>query len=134
MKAELKLSLNNLKSAYARLDEVLALEETQIVRDATIQRYEFTFELLWKTLKMYLRYFGINAHFPRDVLKEAYKSGWILEEEPFLNMLNDRNIAAHEYNFEKAQAIFIKIKTEYAISLLKVIEKMDALVDLDSDD
>jgi len=37
-----------------RLAEVVALPESEVVRDATIQRFEFTFEVVWKALKLYL--------------------------------------------------------------------------------
>ena len=44
-------------NAAARLNEVAALPESDIVRDAAIQRFEFTFELVWKTLQLYLEQF-----------------------------------------------------------------------------
>ena len=59
-------------SAAARLDEVAALPETDIVRDAAIQRFEFTFELVWKTLQLYLEHEGFEAAGPRAVLKRAF--------------------------------------------------------------
>ena len=59
-------------NAAARLDEVAALPETDIVRDAAIQRFEFTFELVWKTLQLYLEHEGFEAAGPRAVLKRAF--------------------------------------------------------------
>ncbi len=38
----------------ARLAEAVSQAETEIIRDATIQRFEFTFEAVWKALKLYL--------------------------------------------------------------------------------
>ena len=40
--------------ALARLHEVLRENETAIVRDALIQRFEFTFEMAWRCLHRYL--------------------------------------------------------------------------------
>jgi len=42
------------RNATARLLEAVAEPESAIVRDAVIQRFEFSFELVWKTLKLYL--------------------------------------------------------------------------------
>jgi hypothetical protein len=58
-------------NAAARLDEVAALPETDIVRDAAIQRFEFTFELVWKTLQLYLEHEGFESAGPRAVLKSV---------------------------------------------------------------
>lgn len=38
--------------AAQRLLEAVAVTESELVRDAVIQRFEFSFELVWKTLKL----------------------------------------------------------------------------------
>ena len=43
--------LADLESALERLSEALAAPKTDLNRDASIQRFEFTFELFWKSLK-----------------------------------------------------------------------------------
>jgi Nucleotidyltransferase substrate binding protein like len=58
-------------NAAARLEEVAALPQTDIVRDAAIQRFEFTFELVWKTLQLYLEHEGLESGGPRAVLKRT---------------------------------------------------------------
>ena len=40
--------------AVATLDEILQTPTSVIVRDASIQRFEYSFESLWKLLKAYL--------------------------------------------------------------------------------
>ena len=40
--------------ALERLHEVLAENETGIVRDALIQRFEFAFEMAWRSLHRFL--------------------------------------------------------------------------------
>ncbi|MEB3222998.1 MAG: nucleotidyltransferase substrate binding protein [Candidatus Sericytochromatia bacterium] len=47
--------LSNFENALMRLSEVLARDPADdIVRDAAIQRFEFTFEACWKAIKRQL--------------------------------------------------------------------------------
>jgi len=81
-------------NAAARLDEVAALPQTDIVRDAAIQRFEFTFELVWKTLQLYLEHEGFESGSPRAVLKRAFAIRLITDQDEadvWLQMLDDRN-------------------------------------------
>ncbi len=48
MSDKLTLSLRKLKEASARLEEAIAAPESPLQADAVIQRFEFTFELLWR--------------------------------------------------------------------------------------
>ena len=43
------------KSSVSRLEEVLSVEKTDIVRDSAIQRFEIAFEMAWKTVKAFLK-------------------------------------------------------------------------------
>ena len=49
------LALQQFESALTRLHEVVAMSETDVVRDAMIQRFEFTFETAWKAAYRWLR-------------------------------------------------------------------------------
>ena len=51
---KLERSLVLFKKAIDRFSEVLQEPVSSIVMDATIQRFEFTYELMWKTLKNFL--------------------------------------------------------------------------------
>ncbi len=44
--------LKDLKKAQKRLREAVSLEPTRIHKDATIQRFEFSFDLLQKTIPL----------------------------------------------------------------------------------
>ncbi len=96
---KLEKSLALLKKAIDRFTEALNEPESPIVMDATIQRFEFTYELLWKTLKTYLEdIHGVRTVSPRQVFKEAYALSLIEAEEIFLEMIKSRNLLSHTYN------------------------------------
>jgi len=103
-----------LGQAIDRLQEVLEhpdINKSDYMRDATIQRFEFTVELFWKFLKKALYYEKIESNSPRDVLSKAYQYQLIDSEKTWLQMLDDRNNTSHVYKEEDAQKIFENIKT-----------------------
>ena len=64
--------MTNLENALSRLGEALQIENPdQLYVDGTIQRFEFTLELYWKTLKRLLATEGIETDTPKTTLKEA---------------------------------------------------------------
>ncbi|QBH13741.1 nucleotidyltransferase substrate binding protein [Desulfobacter hydrogenophilus] len=76
--------MKGLKKATDHFAEALQEPESSIVMDATIQRFEFTYELMWKTLKIFLEdIHGIRAVSPRLVFKEAYALSIIEQEDIF---------------------------------------------------
>jgi nucleotidyltransferase substrate binding protein (TIGR01987 family) len=106
---KLEKNLIQLKKAMDRFAEALREPESPIVLDATIQRFEFTYELMWKTLKTFLEdVHGVRTVSPRQVFQEAYALSLIEKEEIFLEMIKSRNLLSHTYNEEQAAEIFKK--------------------------
>jgi nucleotidyltransferase substrate binding protein (TIGR01987 family) len=101
--------LENLGTAIERLGEVLDLTESDVVRDAAIQRFEFCFELAWKSLQQKLREEGLDCASPKSCLTAAHRQGW-LEEKPWLAMLADRNLTSHTYDEELAKKVHGRLK------------------------
>jgi nucleotidyltransferase substrate binding protein (TIGR01987 family) len=124
MKKELEYSLKNLSNALEKLEEGLKKTKDQLDKDGVIQRFEFTFELLWKTLKLFLEYQGIEAKTPRSSFKEAFKIGIIKDEELALDMLEDRNRTSHVYNKKIAGEIFNNIKNKYTSQIISILEEL----------
>ncbi|MBE1555347.1 nucleotidyltransferase substrate binding protein [Sporosarcina limicola] len=108
---KLRQSFKNLERALSRLEEALQEDEkNSLMVDGTIQRFEFTIEIYWKTLKRLLLSEGIEAKTPRETLKEAYQAGWLADEEAWLQMLKDRNETSHIYDEEMALRILHNIQ------------------------
>lgn len=121
--------IEDLKKAAKKLKECVVRDYKQddIIIDATIQRFEFTYELSWKLMKAYLEYNGNNeATSPRKSIKEAFKSRLITNGELWLEMLEDRNRTAHTYNEESALEIFENIKNKYVDLIDEFIKKIDS--------
>ena len=89
--------------------------------DATIQRFEFCFELAWKLMKSALAYEGIEASSPRSSIREGWKQGLIDSAEKWLDMLEKRNLSSHTYNETTAMDVYNCIIGEY-VDLLSALE------------
>jgi nucleotidyltransferase substrate binding protein (TIGR01987 family) len=111
--AERKAELQN---ALERLREAVAQPECDLVRDAVIQRFEFTFELVWKSLKLYLERQGLDCGGPRSTFKSAFAEGLIRspeEADVWLRALEDRNLTSHAYDEALATRIYRHVVQEY---------------------
>lgn len=124
MNAELNESKRKLREGFLKLQEGVNSARNELEKDGVIQRFEFTFELLWKSLKIYLGHQGITVKTPRDSFKAAFKIGIITKEQEFLNMLDDRNKMSHIYNKEESEEIFMRIKNIYSVSIQQVLDKI----------
>ena len=94
-----------LLNATERLKEALQETENDIIIDGTLHRFEFTFELAWKTMKDYLEYSGIieGIGSPREIIKTAFANGIIEDGEKWINMMLARNSLSHLYDEEKSR-------------------------------
>ncbi|MGI6093676.1 MAG: nucleotidyltransferase [Veillonellaceae bacterium] len=109
-KEELTFLINRLNKALATLDEVLEEPFSVIVRDATIQRFEYCFELSWKLLKKALKIEGIDVNSPRQVIRSSFELGFIDDIDIWFEMLEDRNMTAHTYNPDIADKVYESAK------------------------
>ncbi|MBI1954491.1 MAG: nucleotidyltransferase substrate binding protein [Proteobacteria bacterium] len=85
------------------------ISEEDLQRDASIQRFEFTFELAWKALKDFYYEKGVALNSPKDVFRHAFASGDIQDEALWLNMLQDRNLTSHTYNEDLSREVFARL-------------------------
>jgi nucleotidyltransferase substrate binding protein (TIGR01987 family) len=127
MKSRLDYSLDQFTKALERLREGIREAVDELDRDGVIQRFEFCFELLWKTLKIFLEDRGLEAKSPKDALKASFGQGWITDEDAFLDMLADRNKTSHIYSREESQKIFDRIKQQHFIQIEELGRRLEDL-------
>lgn len=123
-KSEVLLAIERLDQATRRLEEAIERTRDDLDRDGTIQRFEFTVELLWKTLRQLLRYQGVECQSPRNCIKLAFRHGLIDDDETILDMIDDRNRSSHVYNDATAQAIFTRIQVIFAGHIRQLVESL----------
>lgn len=119
-----------LLNATERLKEALKQEENDIVIDCVLHRFEFTFELAWKSMKDFLEYNGISENIgsTREILRRAFESHLIEDGEEWINMMLARNSLSHLYDEETSRKIYKEIKEKYIKLLEKLNNKFETLI------
>ena len=118
----------NYLQAVQRLGEALeeyAANPSDTIRDGVIQRFEFTFELAWKSLKEDMQDQGASSplQFPKQVLREAYAAELISDDELWLKMLDARNMTSHIYDDQQAAVVMSDVQNYY-YSALQALAKL----------
>jgi nucleotidyltransferase substrate binding protein (TIGR01987 family) len=109
----------NFDKAFQQLTYAINLFDSLSVleKEGLIQRFEYTFELAWKTIKDYLEANDVDAKFPREVIKEGFHFEIIDDGDVWMDMLEKRN---HTYDEERFNFVTMKIKTEYYSAVAQV--------------
>lgn len=117
------------KKSTNRLNEALKEEATNLEIDGILHRFEFTFELAWKTMKDCLEDQGIVSRIktPREIIKEAFAAGLIENGEIWMDMMISRNELSHLYAEETSREIFDDIKEKYILEINKLVKKLDTI-------
>ena len=109
-----------LRSALENGPEALnALE-----KEGVIQRFEYCFELAWKTVKDYLEASGLvfATVTPRQVLKDAFAAKILKEGPVWMDMLDHRNLLSHTYASTQFSIALDAIHRRYLNALAELHE------------
>lgn len=115
---KLKLRSETAIKALKTLEEIVDEPYSTIVRDASIKRFEYSFDIFWKLMKDYLRVKeGIECASPKSCFREAFKVGILSEEETVkvLEMTDDRNLSTHTYDEEAIEEIYQQVKNYWKL-------------------
>jgi nucleotidyltransferase substrate binding protein (TIGR01987 family) len=110
--------IDNFIESFANLHDIYDYEEpfNNVEITGLVGLYEICFEQSWKAMKEYLIDQGFpesKTGSPRQILKTAFESGLIVDEEDWLDALADRNNVAHAYNKDIAIRIIKNTKDKY---------------------
>lgn len=125
---KLNMALNSLQDMveFSNTANVKLEKLDEAIRDSIIKKFEYTFELTWKTLKAYLEEEGYEEiASPKRTLKQAFEIGIIKDEEVWANMLEARNSTAHTYDEEKAIYYEDVIKNKYINKIEELVKKLN---------
>lgn len=117
---------SNYQKALNQLSEGLKIENpSELEREGIIQRFEYTFDLAWKTLKDYLEYQGYqDITGSRDSFRYAFKQGLITNGEIWMRMIESRNLTSHVYDEETAEEILNTINEDYLSLFITLRERL----------
>ena len=118
--------LEQFEKALARFQEILEKDKDEIIRDSAIKRFEFTFDLLWKLVKLFLEEkLGVVCHSPKGCFRDAFHQGLLDYDEFWLAIVDMRNDATHLYSEREADKIYEnlpKVQEYFKILFVKIKE------------
>ncbi len=110
-----RIDFTSLSKAIASLTNALQAAKLrpkdEFVRDASIQRFEYTYELCVKSLRRQLTAMSdspaeIDALGYRDMIRMGVERALIKSEVPWFGYRELRNITSHAYDPAKAKKVF----------------------------
>jgi nucleotidyltransferase substrate binding protein (TIGR01987 family) len=102
------LNLAPLAKAVDSLRDALTQPKNPYTRDASIQRFEYTFELSWKMLRRYLATEAAVETFNlKELFRQAGRQGIIANVESWFSYLKGRNLTSHTYNEKTAEETYL---------------------------
>lgn len=126
-------ALSKLEQAVVQITTTFGSDTAQLgewldemIKEAFIQRFEYTHELAWNVMKDYAHFQG-NSEVAgsRDATREAFQLHLIIEAHTWMDMIASRNKSSHTYNEVTANEIYAKILNEYFPLFLDFKHKME---------
>jgi nucleotidyltransferase substrate binding protein (TIGR01987 family) len=111
----MQLDLSALDKALASLSRALVraqgLPADEELRDASIQRFEYSFELAWKMLKRRLELDvpstdAVDALSYRAMIRLAAERGLLDNPQAWFDYRDQRNLTSHTYDAAVAQRVY----------------------------
>ena len=124
------------------LDVLLSADKTtaqsnEIYRTGVIGQYNLTFELAWKAIQSVMRIHSVDENetgSPREVIKQAYKIGFIDNAEQWQMMLKKRNVSIHIYNEKEINEMIDLIFDQFMETLIQLRDKLEQKINESNDD
>jgi len=117
----------NFKKAFNLLKDAVDLDEySELEREGLIQRFEYTYELAWNTIKDFLENQGYqNITGSKDAIRQAFQSGLITDAEKWFDIIESRKLSSHTYDEDKAVEIANKVKEDYFYVFKEIVGRLE---------
>lgn len=120
-------AINSLDRGLSRAEDAADDEE---LRDGAIQRFEYTYELAWKSLKRVLETIAaspdeIDALSFRDLIRQGAEKGLIDDPSVWFGFREERNISSHAYDEAKAKEVY-RAALAFAPEARALLERLEA--------
>jgi len=119
-----EIDIEPMLMAHQSFLDAMGQVTNDLARDGAIQRFEYTFELAWKTMKRLLRAKGSEVNHPRDVFREAAAEGYINDPKPWFIFLEKRNKSTHIYKREVAEEVF-SVLPDFTIAMRDFLARIN---------
>ncbi len=112
--------------ALSKLEQVKELEkrlEEEILYEVCVKRFEYTFESLWKTVRLFLlEKKGLECNSPMDCFKAFYAVGLIEKglAESIPRVVRLKKEVVHVYDFSLARGAYLSVQ-DTALSLFRAV-------------
>jgi nucleotidyltransferase substrate binding protein (TIGR01987 family) len=121
------LDLTPFKSALESLEKALAQPKNEYLRDSVIQRFEYTYEFAWKTLKRYLEFDegveNVDVLSRKDLFRLAAEKGLISDVNDWFEYHAARNESVHTYSEIIAEEIY-EVAQKFVHSARKLLDEL----------
>ena len=111
-------------------------QSNEIYRTGVIGQYNLTFELAWKAIQSVMRIHSVNENetgSPREIIKQAYKIGFIDNAEQWQLMLKKRNVSIHIYNEKEINEMIDLIFDQFMETLIQLRDKLEQKINESND-
>ena len=124
-----KQRFENFEKAFHLLADALAgdIDDlNDLEKEGVIQRFEYTLELAWKVLKDKMSDDGLilDQFSPKAVIRKAFGTRYIDDGDIWLQMVGDRNLLSHTYNFKTFEEVLRRVKNAYIPVLSKLYDSL----------
>lgn len=109
-----KLDLGPLRRSLTTLRKVTRMDlDDEVVRDAAIKRFEFTYEMAWKMMRRHLQWAGntgLDQMTRRELFRQAARASLIDDPAAWFAYHEARNLTSHTYDDANARKVIALLK------------------------
>lgn len=109
-----KLDLGPLRRSLTALRKVTRMDmDNEVVRDAAIKRFEFTYEMAWKMMRRHLQWTGrhdLEQVTRRELFRLAARASLLDDPLAWFAYHEARNLTSHTYDHANARKVIVLLK------------------------